>query len=73
VKCCHLTVTSADNYRPHSVVARAQVLLESARPVPGAEEELQVNQTVVQKMCNDEAKVQIQGDSLIINFQSVLL
>ena len=33
VKCCHFRVTSADNYRPHSVVARAQVLLESVRPV----------------------------------------
>jgi len=44
-------VTSAGDYRPHSVVAREQVLLKSARPVTTAEEELQVNQFVAQKMC----------------------
>ena len=71
----HFRVTSDTHahHASHGVTARSNILLESSRPVKVAAEKVQVEHSVVRTMRNDEAKLQVQGDTLILNFASVLL
>jgi len=73
VRCCHFRGTRSDEFSPLSVIARSQVLLDSARPVPLNEENATVQELIFDKMRNDDVKMQAEGDSLIKSLACVLL
>ena len=72
---CHFRAQESDDTQhiSHGLIARSQMLLEGARPVAVAADNMLFDDLVVQKMRNDAAKLQVKGDSLITNFGSVLL